>query len=212
MSDSLDIKPYTFDDDLIRAVLTDRSPHVKVYLPDEIAVVIGRGSKPGVELHVEHCIEDGVPVYQRYGGGCAVVLDPGNVIVSVVLPTEGISGNSGYFNKISSWLIARLADAGIPAVYQDGISDLVVGGKKVGGSCIQRKRNYLYYSTTLLVNPRFDLIERYLQHPPREPNHRMGREHREFLAALPWPPSENPALQLAGRLTQAALKETLAAL
>ena len=32
---------------------------------------------------------------------------------------------------------------------------------KIGGSCIFRRKDVLYYSTTLLVSPRIDLIERY---------------------------------------------------
>jgi lipoate-protein ligase A len=42
----------------------------------------------------------------------------------------------------------------------------------------------VYYSASLLVKPDVSLVERYLRHPPREPEYRRGRSHREFMGAL----------------------------
>jgi lipoate-protein ligase A len=113
-----------------------------------------------------------------------VVLDPGNVIVSVALPLPGLGGIKRSFARISDWLIAGLARSGVPGVGQQGVSDLTLGDTKIGGSCIHRSRDLLYYSTTLLVAPDHELMERYLQHPPREPEYRNGRSHRQFTGAL----------------------------
>ena len=73
---------------------------------------------------------------------------------------------------------------GINGVEQSGVSDLVLSEKKIGGSCVHRTRGYLYYSTTLLVEQNMLLVERYLQHPPREPEYRQGRPHGEFMGSL----------------------------
>ena len=89
------------------------------------------------------------------------------------------------FREATDWLIAGLDAAGFPGVRGDGVSDLVLDGRKVGGSCIYRTRGLVYYSTTLLTDPDLDLIHRYLPHPPREPGYRRGRAHRDFLGALP---------------------------
>jgi lipoate-protein ligase A len=179
-----EFEKYDFDDELIAAVQRDRQPRIKVYRPEFTAVVLGRGSKADAEIDLEACMIDHIPVYKRSGGGCAVVVDPGNVIVSIVLPTEGIADNRKYFDKISQLLIAKLEEIGISGVYQDGISDLVVDSLKIGGSCIKRSKDYLYYSTTILVDPEMGLMDQYLSHPPREPGYRDGRSHENFLGML----------------------------
>jgi len=184
MSEELQINEYNSDRDLIESVKQDRQPQVRIYRPKAPAVVLGRGSKPDIELDLNACILDDIQVYQRLGGGCAVVIDPGNVIISVVLPTSGITGNRKYFDKLSRWLIGKLDEIGYRGVYQDGISDLVVNNKKIGGSCIQRSKDHLYYSATLLVDPNIDMMERYLSIPPREPGYRQGRSHRDFVGTL----------------------------
>jgi lipoate-protein ligase A len=178
------ILPYTHDDRLIEAVGREKIPHFTVYIHPTVAVVLGRGSNPEVELHVANVLQDGVQVLKRPGGGCAVVLDPGNVIVSVALPSPGIAGIRTAFRQTSDWVIAGLDALGVDDVRQRGVSDLAWGDRKIGGSCIYRTRGLLYYSTTLLLQPDLDLVIRYLQHPPREPAYRRGRGHREFLRPL----------------------------
>ena len=179
-----DFAKYDFDDEMIAAVKRDRQPRVKVYKPDFTAVVLGRGSKADTEIDLDSCRVDEIPIYQRHGGGCAVVIDPGNVIVSIVLPVNGFADNRRYFDRISQLLIDKLDEIGITGVYQDGVSDLVMNSLKIGGSCIRRTKDYLYYSTTILVNPEIALMDMYLSHPPREPDYRDGRSHDNFLGCL----------------------------
>jgi len=113
-----------------------------------------------------------------------VVLDTGNVIVSCVLPLSGLGGTSRAFNTLSTWLIDALKHVGIPNIRQEGISDLALGNRKIGGACIYRTKGLLYYSTTLLFQPDLDLVERYLKYPPREPRYRTGRSHSAFMGSL----------------------------
>ena len=53
---------YDFDDDLLEQVAQDGMPRVRVYRPEGLQVVLGRGSKPDVELQLDACLEDGVAV------------------------------------------------------------------------------------------------------------------------------------------------------
>jgi lipoate-protein ligase A len=200
MSESLKIQPYTFDEELIEATRNDSLARLAVHRPDRVGVVLGRGSRIDAEIYEQACLRDAIPVMKRRGGGCAVVLDPGNVIVSLVVPAKGISLAKACFARISRWLIAGLDQAGIRGVACRGISDLALGDRKIGGACIYRSRGFLYYSTTLLVRPDLKLVERYLKHPPREPDYRAGRSHAEFMGRLnpdPWP---GGTVELAGAL------------
>lgn len=178
------IRDYGRDDDLIRAVLQDGQPRVRTYVATEIELVLGRGSKPADELNLATVRADGVPVSRRPGGGCAVLLDPGNAVVALALPSKEIGGLSAHFARLTAWMIDGMRAIGIDGLRRDGISDLVLGDRKVGGSCLYQTQGALFYSTTLLVNPRIELMERYLPMPPREPAYRRGRGHREFIGDL----------------------------
>jgi lipoate-protein ligase A len=175
------ICPYDYDNDLIHAVQEERKPRWRVCGFSDTVVILGAGSDPHSELHSDACMEDGIPVLRRQGGGCAVVVDPGNVIVSVVLPMKGLANHRQHFDRMSEWLLDGLKRIGYSDVHQEGISDLAIGDKKVAGSCIYSTKDFLYYSATLLVAPRIDLMERYLKHPPREPDYRRGRAHSDFI-------------------------------
>lgn len=176
--------PYDIDDEMLTRTRDDGWPRVRVYEPAEVAVVIGRGGHQDLELDTANIAADGVTLYKRPGGGCSVVLDPGNLIVSVVVPLEGIGGIKTAFAAISEWLITALTVCDVPGVKQRGVSDLAIGERKIGGSCMYRTRGLLYYSTTLLIDPDLDLIDRYLLYPPREPDYRSGRSHRRFMGSL----------------------------
>ena len=140
-----------------------------------------------------------MPILRRRGGGCAVLLDPGNVVVSAALAARGIGDNLRHFARLSRWLIDGLDRLGIHGLRQAGISDLAVGQRKVGGACIYRSRGLLFYTASLLVAPDLERMERYLRHPPREPDYRAGRRHRDFVGALPLPVGTD-ADWLAGKL------------
>ncbi len=183
-SEELLVGTYDLDDDLIDATRADRMPRVRVARVANRSVVIGKGSKPEAELNLDACIQDKVPVLKRHGGGCSVVLDPGNLIVSLVLPVREFRKHRKHFSQITRWLIDGLESVGVEGVYHDGISDLVFEDRKIGGSCLYCARDLLYYTSTLLVDPDLDRVSRYLKHPPREPGYRRGRPHGEFMGAL----------------------------
>ena len=146
--------------------------------------MLGRSGNPDLEVHVDTALGDNVPILRRHGGGCAVVLDSGNVIVSLALPIPGLASITETFVLLSTWLIEALDLVGVHGVAQQGTSDLTLADRKISGSCIYRSKGLLYYSATLLVHPDLGLVERYLKHPPREPAYRRNRPHRDFLGTL----------------------------
>ncbi len=202
------IGAWDHDDDLLASVRREGTTRIRFVPSAETAVVLGRGSDPEKELRLDELERDGVPVFRRRGGGCAVVLDRGNAIVSVVMPQPGVGGISQAFDTISTQLIEALERAGLPGVAQEGVSDLVLDDRKIGGSCIYRARDLLYYSTTLLVDPDIELSRRYLNHPPREPDYRRGRDHGAFMGSLSMMLGPDETKKLVDRLPL-ALEENL---
>ncbi|MGE0432391.1 MAG: hypothetical protein AB7K09_07585 [Planctomycetota bacterium] len=183
-TDDLVIGDYTHDDAIIAATRADGQLRVRVYRLPEPVVVLGKGSKVDRELDVSACLADKATVLRRSGGGCAVVIDPGNLIVAVTIAAEGLGGNKRRFDLVSEWLIDGLARSGVPGVVRAGTSDLALDDRKISGSCIHQWKDLVYYSATLLVEPDVELMTRWLQHPPREPDYRRGRSHADFVTGV----------------------------
>ena len=205
----LRIDAWDDDDGLIAGAAASRETKIRVVRPAGVSVVLGSGSKPEKELAIDACRADGVRVARRRAGGCSVVLDAGNLVVSIARPVDGLGGIQSHFRLFTAWICDALSSLGLPGCTRDGVSDLARDGRKVGGSGVFRKKGLLYYSTTLLVEPRIDLIERYLLHPPREPEYRNGRPHREFLATLGGAPRFWRARALNARLAAELTPERL---
>jgi len=186
MTEEMESDVLRFDDDadLIAKLRLDGKPRLKVYRPSEVRVILGHGSRIETEVFIDPIRADGVSLERRPGGGCAVVLDSGNVIVSVVLPVPGLGDTKKWFMRCTKWMADSLSKAGIPGVYVDGISDLVIEDRKIAGTALHRAKDLLYFSASLLVTPDLTLIERYLPHPPREPEYRASRGHLDFVTSL----------------------------
>ncbi len=175
---------YAYDDDLMALALRDGKTRVRVYRLSSSAIVLGSGSKAEQELDLGACLHHQVPILRRPGGGCSVLLDPGNVVVSVVTGGMPFGCHHQHFRILTDWLIAGLSHIGIHNVHQDGICDLVLNDRKVGGACLHRRGGLLYYSATLLVAPDMKMVDRLLAYPPREPEYRRGRSHHDFMGSL----------------------------
>ncbi len=178
------IHPFDFDEDLLKDVQSTGKIQIAIYPFPRTAVVLGRGSKVDVELCVDPLIDDNTKVYRRRGGGCSVVLDSGNLIVSVAMPIKGLTDTKIWFDRCTSWLVDGLKLAGVDKVYHDGISDLAIDDRKIAGSAFYRMKGYAYYTVALLVTPEIELMEKYLKHPPREPDYRESRSHKDFVVAI----------------------------
>jgi lipoate-protein ligase A len=176
--------PYSLDDALFERAERTTQPQRAVYTPPETMVVLGRGSKVAREVDLTRCQTDGVPVFRRRGGGCTVVLDPGNVIVSTVFFAPGMIDVGRTLRGCADWLQSGLSALGYRDIERAGISDLAIGGQKISGSCLYRSRSLVYFSATLLVDADLPALERYLVHPPREPDYRKGRSHGDFVGRL----------------------------
>jgi lipoate-protein ligase A len=156
---------------------------VAVYQADTTMVVLGRAT-PRQEVRSDLCEAQGVPVLRRAGGGGAVVLSPGTVIISAA----GVSGiplhPREHMLLVNGRIIEALTALGVPGLRIQGISDITLHNSKVLGSSLYRRKDIVLYQGSLLVNPDLELIDRYLEHPGKEPVYRQGRPHRSFVTSL----------------------------
>jgi lipoate-protein ligase A len=61
---------------------------------------------------------------------------------------------------------------------------VAVGDRKISGNAQARRWKALLAHGTLVVDFNFDLAGTVPLHPPREPEYRRGRSHRDFLVTL----------------------------
>ena len=159
---------------------------VRVWELPTIAVVMGASCRLHEAVNVDACRADGVPIARRCSGGGAVVIGPGALNVSVIVPTDAAPLA---VDEAQRWVLGRIADRlrdlG-PMVEVLGSGDLALDGRKFSGSAQRRlKRTMLVHASILYALPA-DRIARYLGAPPkRQPDYRAGRLHDQFLTTVP---------------------------
>ena len=150
---------------------------------DRHAVVLGRSNKAEVEADLDACRLENIPVMRRSSGGGAVVIGPGCLAYSLVLPLTDEQRALGVAS-LTKRLMDRIAlglQSILPGATACGTSDLADDGCKFSGNA-QRwlSRAFLHHGTILYD---FDLprIGRYLRTPSRQPDYRVSRDHAAFV-------------------------------
>ena len=165
-------------------------PILRFWELDHPAVVLGASCRLAREVRVEACRADGVPIARRSSGGGTVVIGPGALSVTLVLPLDAEPAAFRAVDTAQRFVLDRVAgalrDFG-PPVEMLGSGDLTVGGRKVAGSAQRRLRGHMMIHFSLLYDFDLPLIDRYLAMPPRQPSYRADRGHLDFVANLPLP-------------------------
>jgi lipoate-protein ligase A len=162
-------------------------PFVYLYEQQTVEIVHGPSFIASEEIFADRCAVDGVSIVERRGGGGTVVLSPGTLVILVAGDRiDEREWAPGVFRRVNGAIIAALNKAGIGNTAHAGISDVAVDGRKVLGSSLYMgsRPPLFYYQASLLVSSDIGLLDRYLRHPPREPDYRRGRGHSEFCATL----------------------------
>ncbi|MDW7711530.1 MAG: hypothetical protein SCH98_13760 [Deferrisomatales bacterium] len=203
------MRGHPLDQDLLTRVQQGAAHASRVWEPDAVGVVLGRGSRAESEVDAAACEADGVPLLRRRGGGGAVVLGPGCLVASLARRVSNPLAVERHLGEAADLLALALARAGGVPLVRRGSGDLCHGDRKVVGSSAFCGRGVFFYQASLLVDLDLSLVDRYLPHPSREPAYRQGRPHREFLTTLRRAGFQGSSRSLAEQLG-AALREALA--
>ncbi len=172
---------------------------LRLWEPREKIVVIGSSSRLTEEVNLDLCQQRGIPVLRRASGGATIVTGPGCLMYAVVLSYERHpdlrpinAAHQFVLDTIARSLneTLRNVNGGKPAansqplISRAGISDLVLGNKKFSGNSLRCKRNHFLYHGTLLYRFPLEEISALLKTPPRQPDYRRQRSHRDFIANL----------------------------
>ncbi|MER3417183.1 MAG: lipoate--protein ligase family protein [Gemmataceae bacterium] len=168
--------------------LLDR-PCLRVWETTAPAVVLGASNRLAEAVYQAACRQDRVPIARRLSGGGAVLLAPGCLNFSLILPYSPVLAPADtYFNRVLMPIVQALRIQGLTIAPP---SDLVWKNRKVSGNAQRRLARYMLHHGTLLYQFPTELMERYLPMPQRQPAYRCGRSHTHFVTNLPL---DRPAL------------------
>jgi len=161
-------------------------------------IVLGRTCKVLENIHAEVLStifnNSGNKIYltRRLSGGGTVYHSQGILNYTIMIPLkkykEFYSIKDSY-QIILTFLLKALEKQNIFGTIL-GLSDLSIKidgeYKKFSGNSQFRKYNMLVHHGTLILNEKvINEIEKVLKHPPKEPDYRKKRTHKEFLTSLP---------------------------
>ncbi|WP_240907075.1 lipoate--protein ligase family protein [Paludisphaera rhizosphaerae] len=172
---------------LVDADENDRGPLLRFWEQTDYAVVLGSSRRLHKEVDVDACREDGVTIARRTSGGGTVVIGPGALNVTVVLPMD-YAPEMVTVDGTQTYILGRIAEAiraRGPAVEVKGSGDLTIAGRKFSGSAQRRLRRRALVHATILHEFSISRISRYLRIPERQPGYRESRTHEDFLMNVP---------------------------
>ncbi len=161
-------------------------------------VVAGYSNKIHQEVDINSCRDRQIPIYRRVSGGGTVLQGPGCLNFALILkidskrPISNLVAANHYVLEQNRTALEPLLAA--PAAIE-GISDLTQDRLKFSGNAQRRRRHFMLFHGTLLLDFDLGMIQKTLRLPSRQPDYRNNRTHEAFLINL--------------KLERAAVKEAL---
>ena len=158
-------------------------------------VVVGYANKVATEANVKACAENKIPILRRCSGGGTILQGPGVLNYALILKIEA-GGPTGGINSANRFIMERNRAALEAEVRRQqpearvsvsGHTDLAVDGLKFSGNAQRRKKDFLLFHGTFLLNCNLPQIEKYLATPSLQPDYRQGRAHLDFISNLQLP-------------------------
>jgi lipoate---protein ligase len=163
-------------------------------------VVVGYANKIASEVNVPACEGKGIPILRRCSGGGTVVQGPGCLNYAVILritetgPTRSISAaNQFVMERVRAGIQSAIGNRQ-SAISIQGHTDLTLSThhaprttQKFSGNAQRRRKNFLLFHGSLLLNFPLPLISELLNMPSLQPDYRASRAHEEFITNLNLP-------------------------
>ena len=158
-------------------------------------IVVGYANKVATEVNVAACAARGIPIFRRCSGGGTVLQGRGclNYVLILRITADGplrniTSANQFIMERNRAAIEAILSKSEIgnrkSEISVRGHTDLALDGRKFSGNSQRRKKNFLLFHGTFLLNFDLTLISEFLRMPSLQPDYRVGRYHDDFLMNL----------------------------
>jgi len=177
---------------------------LRFWEPKEHFAVVGYANHVQTEVNVPACDAAGIPIFRRCSGGGTVLQGPGCLNYSLVLkidetgPLHTITSANRFImerNRAAIESCSSRREEAYSTIKVLGHTDLALApcpsspdpSLKFSGNAQRRKKHFLLFHGTLLLNFDLPLVEKYLRMPSKEPDYRQGRSHKKFLTNLDLP-------------------------
>lgn len=167
---------------------------LRFWEPQSYFVVVGYANEVAKEVNVAACEAARIPIFRRCSGGGTVLQGPGCLNYSLIAPID----NNGPLHSITTAnrfimeknrtaleLKIKIQNSKIETA---GHTDLILATSlKFSGNAQRRKKHFLLFHGTFLLNFDIPMVEKYLRMPSKQPTYRRGRSHKAFLTNLNLP-------------------------
>jgi lipoate-protein ligase A len=176
-------------------------------------VVVGYANKLATEVNLAACAAKQIPIFRRCSGGGTVLQGRGCLNYALVLrittdgPCRTITSANEFIMGKNRAAIETLFKSEIgnrkSEISVRGHTDLALDRLKFSGNSQRRKKNFLLFHGTFLLNFDLALIGEFLRMPSLQPDYRASRSHADFLVNLNLPADQvKTALQKAWGATE----------
>jgi lipoate-protein ligase A len=172
---------------------------LRFWEPENYFVVVGYANQVEREVNVRACEEEKIGIFRRCSGGGTILQGPGCLNYSLIAKIEE-GGPLGTITSANRFIMERNR-AALQKAFGDplagarmevrGHTDLAIfsGGRslKFSGNAQRRRKHFLLFHGTILLQFDIAMIDRFLRMPSKEPDYRQGRSHKNFLTNLDLP-------------------------
>jgi lipoate---protein ligase len=164
-----------------------RDEILRFWEPRQHFVVLGYSNKACIEVNLESCKTMGIPVLRRCSGGGTVLQGPGCLDYALILriradsPFTSIPKANAFIMNCNRNALNSLLGG---KVLIQGHTDLTLQGLKFSGNSQRRKRHFLLFHGSFLLDLDLAVVEQTLRAPSKQPQYRRDRAHKDFLTNL----------------------------
>ena len=157
---------------------------------NETFVVVGYANKIETEVNITACEQRGIPILRRCSGGGTVVQGPGCLNYALILKIDSnpelrnITAANRFIMERNRTAIQSTIHNPQSEIRVQGHTDLTIDGLKFSGNAQRRRRHFILFHGTFLLNFDLALISELLPLPSRQPDYRKSRNHADFLLNL----------------------------
>jgi lipoate-protein ligase A len=183
---------------------------LRFWEPRQHFVVLGYSNKIRCEANLDSCKLLGAPVLRRCSGGGTVLQGPGCLNYALILkirdgsPLTSVPQANAFIMNRNRNALNPLLDG---KVLIQGHTDLTLQGLKFSGNSQRRKRHFLLFHGSFLLNLDLAIVEQTLPMPSKQPQYRRDRVHKDFLTNLRLPPNDIKEAMKHAWNTSTALEE-----
>src|ERR1043166_927670 len=163
---------------------------LRFWEPTNYFVVVGYANTAAREVNISYCEANVIRLLRRFTGGGTVLQGPSCLNYSLILrmgedgPLRTISGTNQFILNRHKLALSTVLNRSVEMM---GQTDLAIGELKFSGNAQRRKKNYLIFHGSFLLNFDLGMIAKTLLTPSKEPDYRRRRSHADFLMNLKVP-------------------------